>query len=835
MRRLKGRIKTGEFLKKGAALLLMLHFTATSALGTPFLAPALLRAFRPADHDFIVRNGSTLGLRVSETGASLLFTREGAAGRTSTAPMEIKAAQRALTFLSKLSKDDPELGMALALRAYLAPRMAPKDLENNRFLKRDENGRLVLTALGRTALVDVITATDGELLEPLPAAGTGEAKVIAVGYNPSNRSGSLNSAGRAVLGRAGAILDSPEAAFDGTHRLERFDWGSLDAAPPAAGGLKGFSPPKQLAGYKVDEEAGTVRVIVAARKSVKEDHFAEVGSDAAGRRLIDEAGLDQKLLFEHGAKVVRAVDNLVTIDVPLPQAAALGIRLQKEGIESRPARVFRAATKALTGSPAAALLGGQFLPLPSAEARKRFSPRLADSRVGLDTGELYENGMRGKGTTVGIIDSGIDEDHPDFKDEDGKSRVIAYMDFTKEDGKDVVGHGTHVAGTVGGSGAASKGKYRGVADRTRFKVAKVFGSEGETDESVLLAAMKWMAEGEEKGEKADIVNMSLGGPGTPNVDPLSAMANHLTVKENILVVAAAGNEGPWESSIGSPGNSRYALTVGGVNKEGKVPFFSSRGPIRGPDGELYAKPDVLGVSGDVDLSGLEDMLLEVENKTGNDSGETIMASPGLGGAPAPNSSKCVYSPGVIGPRSKDDPDNLCTVKGAEDYRYMSGTSMATPMVSGMAADVIGYLKAQGVEVDALQIKALIMETARDLGLKKEDQGAGLANGKRLAKAVMERVQRGLPVGNIAFSLAMRLTTKDKENLGNQTRYELTELGLLDTGTGHLVNNEADFQAAVHRIRESRPEVIRVDRRLPSPEILPDPVITAAIRYRAGAS
>ena len=138
------------------------------------------------------------------------------------------------------------------------------------------------------------------------------------------------------------------------------------------------------------------------------------------------------------------------------------------------------------------------------------------------------------------------------------------------------------------------------------------------------------------------------------------------------------------------------------------------------------------------------------------------------------------------------------------YRYMTGTSMATPMASGIGADVIGYLKSRGVKVNATEVKAVMEETAADLGQAREVQGAGLINGDALAKSVAQRAAGGLPIGNIAYALALRLTSEDRKAVAKQSRYRETALGLLDTQTGHLVNTDAEFDGAVKIIRKGEP-------------------------------
>ncbi|MFA6029458.1 MAG: S8 family serine peptidase [Elusimicrobiota bacterium] len=806
-------------MKKAAALFILaiqLH-SAAFAAGVP----ATLAA-----GESLPPHAESFGLGAANDGSILRQRQDDASGAVEIEKVEREAFRRIAAFLLRLPLSDPQGGMALALKSYLAPRMDPREVDNNIFLKRTAGGQLRLTKLGYQALFDIITARDGALIEPI------------VELKPSVPTTQASAGGSAAWAEPGALAAfdaaefagaSPARAFDGArHSVGSFDWNGLETAVTAAGGLTSAgsaapAAPAMLEGYAVDRERNTVRVIVAASRTVASDRFKMRAED--GAEVLREAGLDAQLFERSGAKVVRAVDNLVTVDVPLPQAAALGLSLEARGVESRPARVFRAAAEALAG-PAGSLLGAQFLPVPSAPlvgavsdaARKAAEAKMVDALSTLRAGELWDAGMKGRGTLVGVIDSGIDPTHPDFKDKSGNSRIEEYLDFTEEGKDDVVGHGTHVSGTIGGTGAASEGRFAGLAPETRFKVAKVFGVKGETDESVILAAMKWMADAGKDGKaKVDVLNMSLGGPGEPNKDPLGSMANHLVVDKNILVVAAAGNEGAaGMRTVGTPGNARYALTVSGVNKDGEFPFFVSKGPAAGEDGDLYNKPDVSAIAGDVDLSKLEQSLLQTQLRKDEQAepptttaaakpeGMTAVAGPAL------NAVGCVYAPGgVIAPRSSKDPDGVCGVDGAPAYRYMSGTSMATPMVAGMSADVIGYLKDKGVRYDAFQVRALVMETARDLGKGREQQGTGLVDGKRLAQTVADRVSRGLPVGNVAFALSTRMTVEDQGRIKDQTRYAMTPLGLLDTRTGRLINNEKDFKRAVEEIHRT-PKLLMVN-------------------------
>ena len=764
-----------------SALLLLSPLHAAAMQETP----ALKQAFDKA--------GVILGLKLMPGGA-VRWDRVNP--QTSVAyanTLPAAAAERVARFLLKLDLNEPEASLAKALEAYLSARLKPADEGFKQFVVKGEGGKALLTALGKNALMDVLTAEDGQLLDKpsknaasAQPGGPMEPKLPLDTRKIGAETGSLSAAGRAAANGG---------SFDGSASLHvaAFDWGALARETSSRAGLKDVGP-SVLDGYTVDREANVVRVLIAANHSVKEDRFKVENAQQASQ-VLREAGLDEKLLAARGAKVVRAVDNLVAVDVPVPQAARLGADLGKRGLRSAPARLFRRMSVAAAESPAAAMLGGQFSPIPTA-ALAQVAAETADGfdphkKLGVD--QMWKAGMDGKGAVVGIIDSGMDETHPDLKD-----RVIEYKDFTDEDKKDVVGHGTHVAGTVAGSGAASDGKYKGMAPGAKLIIAKVFGTKGEASEDIILSAMKWMSK-----EKPDVVNMSLGGPGEPNVDPLGAMANRMMIKDNILLVAAAGNEGPSAGTVGAPGNARYVLTVTGVNNENAFSFFPSRGPVEGPDG--YAKPDIAAIAGDINVQPPQSLFAQLTQQNGQ--GNSALASAGGAGLKSlggPANGTCIYGPGVISTRSKDDPDNGCAVAGNPNYRYMTGTSMATPMIAGVGADVIGYLKSQGVTARSSEVKAVMQETATDLGQPREVEGAGLVNGGSLAKSVVQRAAQGLPIGNIAYALALRLTSNDRQALAKQSRYQETALGLLDTRTNHLVNSDVEFDGAVKIIRKVEP-------------------------------
>ncbi|MFI2028783.1 S8 family peptidase [Streptomyces buecherae] len=236
--------------------------------------------------------------------------------------------------------------------------------------------------------------------------------------------------------------------------------------------------------------------------------------------------------------------------------------------------------------------------------------------------EAWATGYDGTGVKVAVLDTGVDGTHPDLK-----GRIDAAKNFTEAtDTVDRVGHGTHVASTVAGSGAHSGGTYQGVAPGARLISGKVLDDEGYGEESGIIAGAQWaIAQG------AKVINLSLGGPDTPGDDLLEQAVNDLSATSGALFVIAAGNEGPAAGTVGSPGSAAAALTVGAVDRADTMADFSSRGPTA--DGSL--KPDLTAPGVDI---------------------VAAKAAEGTEGAPA-----------------------------ADGYVSMSGTSMATPHVAGAAA------------------------------------------------------------------------------------------------------------------------------------------------------
>ncbi len=269
---------------------------------------------------------------------------------------------------------------------------------------------------------------------------------------------------------------------------------------------------------------------------------------------------------------------------------------------------------------------------------------------------LWLEGHTGRGVKIAFVDTGIDDTHPDFQ-----GRIVAATSLVGRSARDGNGHGTHVASIAAGSGAASKGKYRGVAPEALILAAKVLADDGSGFTSDVMAGIEWAVD-----QGAQVINLSLGSDEpSDGTDALSALCDQV-VRQGIVVCVAAGNMGPKPGTIGTPGCAREVITVGASTDQDEVAPFSSRGPTL--DGRR--KPDIV--------------------------------CPGEG---------------IVGARA------YRTNAGHPlDGRYteISGTSMATPHASGACA----LLLEARPDLTPAQIKALMMQHAVNLEQEANAQGAG---------------------------------------------------------------------------------------------------------------
>jgi serine protease AprX len=272
---------------------------------------------------------------------------------------------------------------------------------------------------------------------------------------------------------------------------------------------------------------------------------------------------------------------------------------------------------------------------------------------------VWQNGITGKGITVAIIDTGIDNTHPDLDDLDDKnntndSKVVGWIDYINglPTPYDDHWHGTHVAGTISGTG--SSGIHTGVAPGTKLIVAKVFDSYGYGLESDVILAFEWAVK---KGVR--IISFSGGGS---HLDSFTIAVDKV-VAAGVVPVIAAGNGGPTLNSVSCPGDESNSTTIGATDIYDRLASFSSRGPVD-LYGLPYSKPDV--------------------------------SAPGL------------------------DITSTIPVRYGSSYGNASGTSMATPHVSGTVA----LMLEKNPTLKPSEIKNILESSSIDLGLPGRDNDFG---------------------------------------------------------------------------------------------------------------
>ncbi|MHB2018589.1 MAG: S8 family peptidase [Candidatus Xenobia bacterium] len=294
---------------------------------------------------------------------------------------------------------------------------------------------------------------------------------------------------------------------------------------------------------------------------------------------------------------------------------------------------------------------------------------VATRTLGAD--RLWQRGITGQGVTIAVVDSGI-APHPDLKD-----KIVAFQDFVNHRSQpyDDEGHGTHVSSICAGTGAASHGRFRGLAPGASLVGIKVLDSQGNGSDSGVIAGIQWAVENRQR-YNIRIINLSLGADvDKPAQDDPVAQAVAAAHAAGLIVCAAAGNTGPFHHSIQDPGYAPAAISVGAVDdkqtvdrSDDTIPYWSSRGPT--PQDNL-AKPDLV-------------------------------------------------APGV----------NIAAARAnTNGYIFMSGTSMAAPMISGLSA----LLLQARPDARPDDVKQAMMATASKLNnflgrpYDARTQGAGMPN------------------------------------------------------------------------------------------------------------
>lgn len=284
--------------------------------------------------------------------------------------------------------------------------------------------------------------------------------------------------------------------------------------------------------------------------------------------------------------------------------------------------------------------------------------------------------LTGKNVSVGVLDSGV------FMHDDLKDNIEGFYDFIhnrQTTPYDDTGHGTHVCGILAGNGRASAGRYRGIAPRAKLYVGKILDQNGEGDISTLIRGLQWLLSISAK-EKIRIINISISSVDFAKESEKRSLYRlfRIAFDNNILIVTAAGNAGPSGSTISRLGDSSYVICVG--CHEGK--HYAGNGKKcqdcsgRGPGFFVYKKPDLV--------------------------------------APGTEIISCSRYQGK--------------------YVAKSGTSMATPIVSGILALAVE----KNPYISAQELKRRLILSADDLGESYLMQGFGMVNAKRMLQEIKSR-------------------------------------------------------------------------------------------------
>ncbi|MDD5302815.1 MAG: 4-alpha-glucanotransferase [Elusimicrobia bacterium] len=359
------------------------------------------------------------------------------------------------------------------------------------------------------------------------------------------------------------------------------------------------------------------------------------------------------------------------------------------------------------------------------DSQSNFEPHLMDSAEIQAVKPVWKIGITGAAGSILWIDTGADLTHADFG---GRLDVV---DMVDEGTEDWIGHGTHVAGI---SISGNEG-FLGMAKGAKGTMAKVFSRDqpGASDGEIMGSA----AIAQKKG--VDVISLSLGSRGT-SADNLADFFSQLTKQKNVageypIVTASAGNSGPFDRTLSQPaaGVEVIAVAAAAKSKDDGVPeisFYSSVGPDidrRYAIKRFRFKPEITALGGDVTTS--------------------------------PGSSN-VYKDGIYSAKSKDSPRSASDLEDGK-HTGMSGTSMSNPSLAGIALLVKLAMRSAGAitpfvaENMAFAVKAVLMRTAKDMGVPLWFQGAGFVDAWAAVSLVGASGTRALGAG--ALKLWRRLT------------------------------------------------------------------------------
>ena len=325
---------------------------------------------------------------------------------------------------------------------------------------------------------------------------------------------------------------------------------------------------------------------------------------------------------------------------------------------------------------------------------------------------IWNDGGTGVGVTVAVLDSGISQD-PDLTQP--SNRIVTAVNFADPlplGVQDPGGHGTHVAGIIGGNGTNSNGQYIGIAPKANLIDVRVLDAHGVGTASSIIAGLQWVIANKNL-YGIRVVNMSFGAPATTDFinDPIAA-AVEVAWLRGLVVVTSAGNGGA--GIVDSPGIDPHIITVGALDDQGTpgpsddlVPVWTGWGFPLGSD----PKPDVIAP------------------------GRRIVS------LRAPGSTLDTLLPGRV-----------VTAATGSTYFRLSGTSMSAGVVSGIAALI---LERQPL-LTPDQVKTLLIQTQRPFGQSSPTlvpipiAGLGLSDGHAAVYSATPVVApRGLRLANAA--------------------------------------------------------------------------------------
>jgi serine protease AprX len=379
-----------------------------------------------------------------------------------------------------------------------------------------------------------------------------------------------------------------------------------------------------------------------------------------------------------------------------------------------------------------ALAGDPEVVRVSLDAPVRAFLDIAVKAARLDVALSERPGLDGSGVGIALVDTGVSL-HPDLDRRLGATRPVE-IDFVAKDNRvyDPFGHGTHVAGVLGGSGLMSSGPdafrtFRGFAPGARLISLRALMPDGSGQTSDVLAAIDWAVQ-HRKSYAIRVLNLSLGHPVYESyvTDPLCRAAR-AAVAAGLVVVAAAGNDGRIGSGYGtivSPANDPSVIAVGAMDdnntaarEDDVLAPYSSRGPTLI---DQIVKPDLVAPGTRIVSLRATGSVIDVDHH------DLVLH--------------------LSEYRTVPDGDR------DGDYLSLSGTSLAAPMVSGAAA----LLLQQDPTLTPADIKTRLMESAEHTGGLPFETGAGyldveaaLASGAHSETALSPRAVPG-PDGTIVL-------------------------------------------------------------------------------------